>query len=910
MSSFSKNKLVIDHEKSLKFLDEYRAPNYLIDKTDLHINIRSGITIVTSRLTMRYNPNSNSKDRQRPLIFDGVNLKLISLSLDGKVLDKSAYIVDEKSLSINELPPSFTVEFVTAILPDENTALVGLYITQGIYCTQCEPEGFRRITYYLDRPDILSEFTTTIVADKADCPVLLSNGNLIAKGDIDDQAGRHWATWHDPFRKPSAVFAIVAGQLDCIEDVFTTCSGREITIGIFAASKNLAQCHYAMAVTKQAMAWDERVYGREYDLDVFMIAVITDFNIGGMENKGLNIYRSDCLLTDPRTTCDADIQSITETIAHEYFHNWSGNRVVCRDWFQLTLKEGFTTYRGFQFCHDRYSAVVKRIEETLFVRTTQFAEDASPLAHPIRPAAYRAIWNFYTPTVYQKGAEVVRMLHTLFGDDLYWQGCDKFFTQHDGSVATTEDFIAAMELAADRDLSQFKYWYSQSGTPQVMLKGDYNAKQKNFRLTVSQNSVKPMHIPLSMSLVGNKGPIKLNRVSEQPLGQETILLEINHAEQIFVFENINERPVPALFRDFSAPVKWTYDYSERDLLRIMHKEPSGYCRWEAGQLLWISLIKQWLRAPSNSLVVDIPRDVLGYYQGLIAAALDDPCDNQALTAQCLTLPNTVYLFESGQLPKSIDIIDIDQSCQVLKKSFSLALKHNFENLYGVYKISEPVNITPKGMSERSLRNLALDYLVTTDDPIWLERCYQQNQTANNMTDALAALTCLVNNGTSCAKNLRQRALDTFYQKWQHHPLVINQWFKVQACCQLPDTVSNVRALTDHPSFDIKNPSQVNALITNFCISNTMNFHHESGSGYQFLVDQILTLDIINPQLASRILGRSPLINWRRFDEKRQYLMRAQLRRLESFSNQSNELSEIINKCLADHNCRVDVLHDA
>lgn len=891
------SKTVIEEEVPLKLLNDYRAPNYLIDKTDLHIDIRSDITFVTSKLTIRYNPNTDSKEKQQPLVLDGVGLKLESLSLDGKILDKSAYILDEKSLTINEVPPCFIVECVTAIQPGKNTTLVGLYITQSIYCTQCEPEGFRRITYYLDRPDILSEFTTTLVASKADCPVLLSNGNLIAKGDIYDQETRHWVTWHDPFKKPSSLFAIVAGHLDCIEDVFTTCSGREVTIRIFAASKNLAQCHYAMAVTKQAMAWDERVYGREYDLDVFMITVIPEFNIGGMENKGLNIYRADRLLTDPQTTCDADIQSITETIAHEYFHNWSGNRVVCRDWFQLTLKEGFTTYRGFQFCHDRYSSVVKRIEETLFIRTTQFAEDASPLAHPIRPDAYRAIWNFYTPTVYQKGAEVVRMLHLLLGDDLYQQGCDAFFTQYDGRAVTTDDFIAAMEIASNRDLSQFKYWYSQSGTPQVVVKGSYNAKQKHFKLKVSQSSIKPMHIPFSISLIGDRGLMPINRVGEQSLGQKTADLEINQAEQTFVFEHVSERPVPALFRDFSAPVKWAYDYSVRDLLKIMQCEPSGYCRWEAGQLLWIALIKQGLKTSSNSAAINIPKDVLLYYHGLIAAALDDPDNNQALTAQCLTLPSTVYLFESGQFHKSTDIIDLYQVRQKLKKTFSLALKHDFENLYGVYQISEPVNITPQGMAERSLRNLALDYLVTTDDPIWLEHCYHQNQIANNMTDALAALTYLVNSDTNCAKVLRQRALDAFYRKWQHQPLVINQWFKVQACCLLPGTVSNVRTLIDHPAFDIKSPSQVSALIISFCTSNTINFHHEDGSGYQFLVDQILALDRINPQVASRALARSPLVNWRRYDLHRQGLMKFQLEHLRTSYGHSIELLEIIDRCI-------------
>ena len=891
----------------LVYRKDYQAPAYLIDKTCLHIDIQSDVTQVSTQLAMRYNSHGNSQTGQKealpPLRLDGVDLKLLSLKLDGKALDPSHYRVDKKSLTIDNVPASFSLECVTAIKPEENTALVGLFKTQKLYCTQCEPEGFRRITYYLDRPDVLSEFTTTIEADKARFPVLLSNGNLQASGEIDGNPRRHYATWHDPFPKPSYLFAMVAGNLHLLEETYTTGSGRPVAIKIFTENaQDLAQCQHAMQVTQQAMAWDERVYGREYDLDTFMIAVIAEFNIGGMENKGLNIYRADRLLIDPHTTCDADIQSMTETIAHEYFHNWSGNRVTCRDWFQLSLKEGFTTYRGRQFCHDVYSPAVKRIEETAFLRSVQYAEDASPLSHSIRPEAYRAIWNFYTPTVYRKGSDVVRMLHTLLGQEVYRQGTDLFFERHDGQAATCDDFIAAIETASGKDLTQFKRWYAQAGTPRVNIQSHYEARQKRFTLTVQQHSDPPLSFPLVISLIGQQGTLPITLQGAAPLEATSQVLEITQAEQCFIFEQVNEPPVPSLFQDFSAPVHYHYDYSQQDLLQLLQQNPNGYGRWEAAQRLWIDLIKPLLQTQTTQQPFTLPAAVTGCYQKLFAEMNHDPKTDLALMAQLISLPSTAYLIESGAFTAPIDITGIAEAGQTLRRSFAQALKPQLATLYHRCPAIDPNNITPEAMAQRSIKNTALGYLVATEDTDWLAQCNQQYQSANNMSDTLAALTALIDSAAAqSSSGLRQQALDAFYDRWQHQPLVVNQWFKVQARCPLPDTLARVKKLTRHPAFSLKSPNQVQALIGEFCKNNPINFHNPDGSGYQFLIDHIVELNAINPQIASNLLARSPLINWRRYDKKRQELIIVQLQRLQALPQLASELSEVVDQCLRSDN---------
>ena len=897
------------------YLKDYRESDYLIDKTHLHIDLQDNITLVSTSLQIRQNPQADPECRA--LVLQGIGLELRRLTLNGKVLDESDYEVDKESLTIPNVPTRFTLDCVTVIKPQKNTSLVGLYQSKGMYCTQCEPQGFRRITYYLDRPDVMSEFTTTLVADKEQFPVLLSNGNLVDQGIADDlpdtnnQPRRHWATWHDPCKKSSYLFAMVAGNLEFIEDAFTTCSGREVVLRLFADSKDLSQCHHAMATLKQAMRWDEEVYGREYDLDIFMIVVIADFNPGAMENTGLNIFRADRLLVHLQTTIDTDIQYVEEVVAHEYFHNWSGNRVTCRDWFQLSLKEGFTTYRGFQFCADKGSAAVKRIEEVCFIRTTQFAEDASPLAHPIRPESYRAIWNFYTSTVYQKGSEVVRMLAILLGPEDFRRGTDLYFQRHDGQAVTTEDFIAAMEFASDRDLSQFKRWYSQAGTPQVAISGKYDAERKQFMLTAKQTcpatvgcqTKKPFHIPLTMSLLGKEGPLPLylrslaldeNNLKNVVQGQHTMVLEVTEPEQTFVFEQVNEKPVPSLFRGFSAPIKWFYDYSLEDLTLIMRLDSNGFCRWEASQILWTNIIHQTLRDQQLGNVTELPVNIITLYREILEKAKSEPHINQALVAKLLTLPSVAYLSE---LANSIDVVAIHEARHAVKKQLAMLLKESFEQIYGCYHPEKPVSIMPAVMASRALSNLSLAYLVDSNEPAWIENCYQQFLSANNMTDAIAALVCLVNSEAACAENLKQKALLTFYDKWQHQPLVVNQWLEAQARCPLPGTLATVKKLLEHPAFDIKSPNQVISLIASFCNHNAINFHHEDGSGYRFLVDQVIVINEINPQMASRTLARSPLINWKRYDKQRQALMKAQLQRLQALPALSEEVFEVVGNCL-------------
>jgi aminopeptidase N len=908
------NMTTLNANEALTYLKDYREPDYFIDNTELHIDIQEDIALVSS--TLRIRRNSNLGTASPALILDGVNMELRSLAINDRVLDETQYSLGKESLRVDKVPAQFTLHCVTAIKPKENTALVGLFQSKNLYCTQCEPQGFRHITYYLDRPDVLSEFIVTLEADKAQYPVLLANGNLLKAGDCEGQNNRHWAIWHDPFKKPSYLFALVAGNLECIEDTFTTCSGRIVTIRIFAEDpSDLDKCHHAMSITKRAMRWDEEVYGREYDLNIFMIAVVADFNYGGMENKGLNIYRADRLLIDPKTTTDADFQSMSETIAHEYLHNWSGNRVTCRDWFQLSVKEGFTSYRGLQFNQDSYSAAAKRIEETQFVRTVQFSEDASPLAHPIQPNAYRVISNFYTSTVYLKGAEVVRMLSTLLGPDQYRKGTDLFFQRHDGQAVTTEEFVAAMEAASNRDLAQFRRWYSQVGTPQVEVEGHYDEVLKQFTLTVKQSYQDvsssqirpPLHFPLVMSLVGQSGtlPFVLNRVNKadhqtipgEREVQNSTVLEIIKAEQTFVFEQINEKPVPVLFQDFSAPVKWTYDYSIKDLLLILRSADNDYGRWEASQMLWAQLIDQMISGRDLESNAEVLGDVTTYYSEILTQAQNSVDIDKGLVVKLLTLPSEAYLIEMTPRDNSIDISSTHKARCAIKKRLGIELKELFQGIYRRYEAVEPINVSSSAMADRALRNLALNYLVGTEDPLWLKQCHHQFVTATNMTDTMAALECLVNSEVHSAKSLKQQALDAFYKQWQHQPLVVNQWFKVQACCPLPGTLEKVKRLINHPVFDIKSPNQVLALIGSFCEKNLTNFHHINGKGYELLVDQIRALNEINPQIASRLLAKSPLVNWRRYDIKRQELITSQLQGLHRLPNLANEISELVNKCL-------------
>ncbi len=868
------------------YLKDYRAPRYLIDKTVLRVEIRQDDTVVLATLEMRRNPDTN--DRETGLVLDGQGLSLQSLSIDGKPLTPEQFSVTADELLIHEVPDQFTLTSEVIIRPKENSSLEGLFKSRTIYCTQCEAEGFRGITYYLDRPDVMSEFTTTVVADQAECPVLLSNGNLLETGELPD--GRHWATWHDPFLKPAYLFALVAGELSVVEDKFTTCSGRNVVLQLYVEAKDLEKCDHAMTSLKNAMRWDEEVYGREYDLDLYMIVAVDDFNMGAMENKGLNIFNTSCVLAHQATTTDDGFNRVESVVAHEYFHNWSGNRVTCRDWFQLSLKEGFTVFRDSQFSADMGSPVVKRVENVTMLRTVQFAEDGGPTAHPVQPASYMEISNFYTATIYEKGAEVVRMIHTLLGPDLFRRGSDLYFERHDGQAVTIEDFVAAMAEVSGRDFSQFMNWYRQAGTPRLTVTGDYDEQQRQFSLHFSQScpsapesqNKQPFHIPVTVGLVTEAGDLPLS-----PTGETSRVVEITETEQTVVFEHIDCRPVPSLLRNFSAPVKLNYPYSYDELGFLMAHDSDGFNRWDAGQRLSIALMQSLMK----DFRTGEPLQLDSRLSEAFAKVLDETGVDQAMQALVLTLPTEFLLAELA------DVIDVEAIHQVrrfvcgeLGKTLAPAWRKAYlDNVQPQYALSGVA------MARRSLKNLSLRYLLNSGVEDSLSLAHDQFMTADNMTDRLAALSGLVNDPRDAAVMLAEKALDKFYQDWQQEPLVLNQWFQVQASCMRPGGLERVKKLMKHPAFDFHNPNKVRALVGVFCNSNPVNFHRQDGAGYQFLADNVLALDKLNPQIASRQL--TPLTKWRRYDLSAQSLMQEQLSRVLAAPGLSRDTYEIASKSL-------------
>jgi aminopeptidase N len=882
------------------FLKDYREPDYWITNTGLTFDLAEDTTCVTAELSITRNERAERKGAAKaPLRLHGEQLELISVELDGKPLGSDDFDCDPESLTVHQVPRQFVLKVVTRIKPQENTSLEGLYKSGGMFCTQCEAEGFRKITYYLDRPDVMSEFTTRIIADGSKYPVLLSNGNLVDSGELD--GGRHYAQWHDPFKKPAYLFALVAGSLASIDDTFVTMSGREVRLRIFVEEKDLDKCDYAMQALKNAMAWDEKVYGREYDLDIFMIVAVDDFNMGAMENKGLNIFNTSCVLAKPETTTDAGFQRVEGVVAHEYFHNWSGNRVTCRDWFQLSLKEGFTVFRDAQFSADMGSPTVKRVEDVGLLRTLQFAEDAGPMAHPVQPDSYIEISNFYTLTIYEKGAEIVRMLHTLLGPELFRKGSDLYFERNDGKAVTIEDFVEAMADASGRDLSQFMNWYRQAGTPRLDVSGEYDETQRTFKLTVKQScpptpecKVKqPFHIPLAMGLLGDAGALPLRLVGEAPSTETSDnthrVLEITEAEQTFVFEDVLERPVPSLLRGFSAPVRLSYDYSRDDLMRLMSRDTDGFCRWDATQQLSVQVIQevQAAHARGETPVLD------ERLEEALRQVLGDPSLDKAMVALMLTLPSEMYLAELA------DVVDVDgihnARCWV-KKNLAQALKDSLKTVYSSCQDDNPYNADAASVARRSLKNTALSYLMLMDDDAVRRACIKQFSDSNNMTDVMAALTAIVNSESPALAEEKQRHLSGFYEQWKHEPLVVNQWFSVQASSTLPGGLERVEQLVQHPAFDIKNPNKVRSVIGVFANANTVNFHDVSGAGYRFLADQICILNRQNPQVAARLL--TPLTKWRRYDENRQNLMRGELERIKQQPDLSKDVYEVVSKSLA------------
>ncbi|MGS2723384.1 aminopeptidase N [Porticoccus sp. GXU_MW_L64] len=880
-----------DAQPKTIYLKDYQPPNYLIDTTELRVELMEEGATVAAKLNIRRNSTASENSE---LVLHGIDLELRELKIDGRVLDATKYCTDTETLTIKQVPADFVLESLVFIKPQENTSLEGLYQSDGMFCTQCEAEGFRKITYYLDRPDVMSEYTTTVVADKIRYPVLLSNGNSIEKGELDNN--RHFVTWHDPFKKPSYLFALVAGDLEYIEDSFTTMSGRTIELRIFVEEKDIDKCDHAMRSLKKSMAWDEEVYGREYDLDIFMIVAVDAFNMGAMENKGLNIFNTSAVLAKTETTTDAAFQRVEAIVAHEYFHNWSGNRVTCRDWFQLSLKEGFTVFRDAEFSADMGSRVVKRVEDVSLLRTAQFSEDAGPMAHPVQPASFIEISNFYTLTVYEKGCEVVRMYHTLLGPELFRAGSDLYFNRHDGDAATIDDFTRCMEEVSGRDLTQFKRWYSQAGTPRLDVSGEYNADAQTYTLNFTQSCPAtpeaaekyPFHIPVTVGLVGQQGdlPLQLQGV-EQDRTCTDIVLEVTGRKQSFVFENVTEQPVPSLLRDFSAPVKLNFPYSRDDLLFLMSRDSDGFNRWDACQTLATETLAELVNVQLNGGILEMDSTLVEAFRSV----LNDDTLDPAMVALMLKLPSEAYLAEEADV---IHVDEIHSAREFVRGQLAEQLKDEFQAAYDNNQVTEPYEPDAAQIAKRSLKNVALGYLLQADDEaIALAR--NQYDSANNMTDSSAALSLLACADGAAAGQQAAELIPAFYHQWQHEALVVNQWFGIQAIAPQSGAVERVRELMQHPAFDIKNPNKVRSLIGAFCANNHIHFHRADGAGYQLLADTVIELNNLNPQIAARLLA--PLTKWQKQTPQRQQLMKQQLSRIMATADLSKDVYEVVSKSL-------------
>ena len=851
-------------------LKDYTPPAFLISTIELDVEIRGQDALVRARLAIVRNPDA--ADQSAPLALNGDELSLQSIALDGRKLAAEEYSVDADRLTVHKVPDTFKLETAVIIVPQKNTKLEGLYATKAGFVTQCEAEGFRRITWFIDRPDVMAKYTVTVRADKEKFPVLLSNGNLVGAGD--QRGGRHWAKFEDPFPKPSYLFAMVAAKLEMLEDSFVTKSGRTARLAIYVESGKLDQSAFAMQCLKSSMKWDEEVYGLELDLDQYKIVAVGDFNSGAMENKGLNIFNTKYVLARPDTATDVDYQNIDRVVAHEYFHNWTGNRVTCRDWFQLSLKEGLTVFRDQEYGADKYSRPVQRIQEVRGLRSAQFPEDAGPMAHPVRPQSYMEIRNFYTMTVYEKGAEVVRMQHTLLGPELFRKGMDLYFERHDGKAVTTDEFVAAMQDASNIDLTQFKLWYDQAGTPVLDVTGEYDTAARRYTLRVKQScpptpgqpTKLPFHIPFAVGLVGPDG-----------LDYASQLCSLRQAEETFVFEGVPQNPVPSILRGFSAPVIVNYAYSEADLAHLMAHDSDAFNRWEAGQRLATNLLLGGVSEAPHSFI-DAFRRVL----------LDGPKD-PAFATEALNLPSETTLAEQMEV---VDPDALHASRNSVRRQLAAALREDLLATHRAMAVSGPYSPDAASAGKRSLRNLCLGILMELDDTEVRALCVKQFETADNMTDAMAALTFLAN--TDCPE--RVTALDSVYEKWKHEPLVVDKWLAVQATSRLPGTLAEVKRLTAHPAFDLKNPNKIYALIRAFVAANHVRFHAADGGGYAFAADQVIAIDKLIPQVASRV-ARS-FDRWRKFDAGRQAHARAALEAIRNTEGLSRDVGEIVGKALA------------
>ncbi|MBE3856596.1 aminopeptidase N [Vibrio parahaemolyticus] len=859
-----------------KYRKDYQAPSHTITDIDLTFDLYDNDTIVTALSKVV------QKGESTTLELDGEGLELRSVKVDGE--DWAHHEVKEASLVLSDLPAEFELEIITKIAPEANTALEGLYKSGGAFCTQCEAEGFRRITYYLDRPDVLAKYTTKVIADKATYPYLLSNGNRIAQGEAEN--GRHWVQWQDPHPKPAYLFALVAGDFDVLRDKYTTMSGRNVDLEIFVDKGNLDRAGHAMTSLINSMKWDEERFGLEYDLDIYMIVAVDFFNMGAMENKGLNIFNSKFVLANDQTATDRDYLGIEAVIGHEYFHNWTGNRVTCRDWFQLSLKEGLTVFRDQEFSSDLGSRAVNRIDNVRIIRGPQFAEDASPMSHPIRPDKVIEMNNFYTLTVYEKGSEVIRMYHTLLGEEGFQKGMKLYFERHDGTAATCEDFVSAMEDATGVDLKQFRLWYSQSGTPTLRVNSEYNAEAKTYALTVEQFTEatqdqaekQALHIPFDIELYDSKGqviPLIINGESVHNV------LDIKQDKQTFVFENVVEQPVPSLLREFSAPVKLEYDYSDAELIFLMKHATNDFARWDASQMLLAKYIRQNVTNVQTGSEVQLSEDLIDAFRGVL---LDENLE-PAFIAQVFSLPS---INEITGWYKQIDVDAVDTVLNSITVSLSAALEDELSATYHTLKQAE-YTIDHAAIGKRALRNQCLQFLAHTDKGNTLVKA--QYEAANNMTDTIAAMSA----ANSAQLECREELMADYSDKWKHDGLVMDKWFALQGTNPAEDALEKVKATMNHEAFSLKNPNRTRSLIGSFLAANPVRFHDKSGSGYQFAGEILRQLNDSNPQVASRMID--PLLKFRKYDEARQAMIRAELEKLKTMDNLAKDLFEKVTKAL-------------
>jgi len=863
---------------------DYQVPDFLIDTVALDFDLQETDTHVKAQISIKRNPAAKA---DAPLVLDGEQLQLISLKIDGKNIQD--YQQTDHSLSISQVPDQFILETHVIIQPQNNTSLSGLYQSSGNFCTQCEAQGFRRITYFIDRPDVMAKYTTSISADKDRYPVLLSNGNRITQQQLDNN--RHRVTWQDPHPKPSYLFALVAGQLKAHRGQYTSQSGRDISLEIWVEPQNIDYCQHALDSLKKAMRWDEQNYNLEYDLDIYMIVAVNDFNMGAMENKGLNVFNAKYVLSSPETATDEDYENIEAVIAHEYFHNWTGNRVTCRDWFQLTLKEGLTVYRDECFTADMTSDAVKRIKDVDILRMVQYPEDAGPMAHPIRPESYIEMNNFYTVSVYNKGAAVIRMYQTLLGKDGFYKGMALYFQRHDGQAVTCDDFRAAMADANHTNLDQFERWYDQAGTPQLHIKDQYDPETQTYTLHCQQapkqhqDNWQPWHIPLKIGLLDQNGKdISLQQIGHTQSQAHTMLLEITEVNQSFSFANIRTKPIPSLLRDFSAPVELSYSQDKSQLAFLLAHDSDPFNRREAGQKLAQQQLLALVNAYQNQQSLEIDPEYLQAFGKL----LQDHTLDGAYLALALQLPKPRLVAQAMQ---TIDVEALHHAYKYLNQQLASHYRAEMLAIYQRHNQPQSYHYDKPAVARRQLKNTLLNYLSKLEqDPELSQLLATHYQNADNMTDQQAALSALLQR----EDNAYQAPLTDFYQRWHHDPLVLDKWFSLQAASPRRDNFERILKLAEHPDFSLNNPNRARSLISVFS-QNLRHFNRADGQGYTFLADQVLALDPLNPQTAARMV--SAFNQWRRYDTKRQALIQTQLKRIHDQKNLSKDVFEIVSRSL-------------